>query len=338
MKPGERNIKNLAQKLGLSKATVSKALNGRSDVSPATRQKVMAAAKAMDYRPNRLARALAHGKSDMIGVILSHVRNAFFLEIVGAVNAEAASRGFRLTLDTSNGSVEVEREILRDYIDRRVEGIILVPALAHRGPDSNIRQAAGQVPLIILDNELPRKEVPFVGTDFRLGAYLAAQHLIELGHGCIGYLGGPAWAMGARQRLTGFKQAHTQAGLTVNVRWMSHGEFDEEEARERATQLLTMQPEVTAVVCANDQIGQGTLDAVRALGREVPRDVSIVSFAAGAFFTTLDQKPAAIGRAAAGVLFELMGGGRPQPRTIIAPTLVVRNSTAAPRTGRARLR
>lgn len=335
-KPGRAPaMTDVARLAGVSHQTVSRVLNGHPSVREQTRDRVRAAIAELGYRPNRAARALVTGRSQVLGVVT--LNSALFgpASMLAATSEAAAEAGFAVSVD-SVGTLDrlsIARSVER-LLDHGVAGIVLI-APVDTATEALDHISAG-IPLVTLDGD-PSQPDRLVTVDQVAGARDATRHLLDAGHGTVWHVAGPVRWFDSAGRRQGWEQALRDAGAEVPPLltaddWTAASGY-------RAGQLLARMPEVSAVFTANDHIALGLLRALSERGRRVPEDVSVVGFddvPEAAFLipplTTVRPDFHAVARAGlAVVLGELEGrahaGG---PRTI-PPRLVVRDSVAAPR-------
>jgi 5-deoxy-glucuronate isomerase len=333
-------IREVARRAGVSTATVSRILSGASTSRPATVAAVRAAAEALDYRPSSIARSLKTRMARTLGLIVTDVHDPFFPELVAAVEDAAWEHGLRIIL--CNGARDPRREA--DYLallqDGRVDGLIV--AAGHVTDAYAAQLAKSAVPVVIVNSERADLGVPTIGSDNRGGGRLAAEHLLGLGHTSIAVVTGPAERADAADRVQGALDALAEAGIgrdDVPVilgvgPGMGGGSVDE---------LLAQRPDITGLVCYNDVTAIEVIRALRAGGRRVPGQVSVVGFDdidAAAWveppLTTIVQQKAEMGRWAVRRLVESItgAGSAPSPvdQVVLPVSLCVRGSTGpAPR-------
>jgi len=312
----------------VAKSTISKALSKHPDINEKTRQRVLSAAERYQYHPSWIAQALTTKKTRLIGLIMHHPGSGFFIEIAGSVVAGAGGSGYRITLDFSGDNPETEREILLDYRRRQIEGVIIAPSL--KDSAAMLAASCGDMPYVIIDHYLQETKAPFIGSDFRKIGYLAARHLLELGHRRIAYLGGFSGYPASRARRAGFLMACREFGASIKTGWICHESFDAAVGEKQALMLLSKYPELTGMVCAGGTLAMGALRAARELGRDVPKDISIIGVSALGNISAVSQRPQEIGRLAVDTLFRRMSGGRVKPRQIVGIELDIRGTTAVP--------
>jgi LacI family transcriptional regulator len=343
-RPGDRppvTIRDVAARAGVSTATVSRVLSGVSKGRPPTRERVLAAAAALEYRPSGVARSLKLRATDTLGVIVTDILNPFFPELVRAIEDRAQELGYALLL--GNGAEDPAREAA--YLEllgsRRVDGVIIAAA----GITERHRRwlARPRLPTVLLNCEMDDGSLPAALSDNRTGGRLAGEHLLALGHRRIGLVTVSYPDPAATDRALGMRDALAAAGLDPDAVAVSAAQKQVAGGEQAVRDLLDRDPHLSAVACYNDVMAIGALRGVRASGRRVPRDVSVVGFddidlAAYAEppLTTVAQETAALGRWSVEHLVDRIRSdaeGRPSsaPAVLRLPCrLVVRQSTAAP--------
>jgi DNA-binding LacI/PurR family transcriptional regulator len=328
---------DVARLAGVSHQTVSRVINGHSNLRPATRLRVEEAIRQLGYRPNSAARALVTKRSATIGVIGS--KSGFWgpSSIHRAIQAAGREAGYFVS---SVNVHDLTRDAVSDAVDhlrdQRVEGIVLIAANDDAVEVARQQEGVG-IPVVVVEGSLDKARWT-VGVDQVAGAALATQHLLDLGHTEIVHVAGPMQWAEARGRLQGWQRAMTAAGLRppahVEGAWTAESGY-------LAGQVLAGRDDFTAIFAANDQMALGVLRALWEAGRSVPGDVSVVGFddiPEAEFLvpplTTVRQDFTAVGHRAIEILQTAIS--EPPPAAdlsarLIQPELVVRASTAPPR-------
>lgn len=324
---------DVARRAGVSRALVSLALRGSERVSESSRRAVLRAADDLGYRPNLIARNLASKRTRTIGLVVNDLHNPYFPGIADGIKRAAARLGYRLLLNSAFLDDGDEVAALDTFIDFRVDGIILAGS---RADFCEIERAARAVPVVVASRPAVTDVVDTVNNDDRLGATMAVEHLIGLGHRHICHIDGGTGA-GAAQRRDGYAATMRAHGLEPHV---ACGEFTEASGVLAAERLFASGRPCTAVFGGNDLSALGALDVIDGLGLRVPDDVSIVgydnTFVAAlrhVSLTSIDQNRERLGELAVEALIERIEGGRTTARhDVITPTLVVRDTTGPPPT------
>ncbi|NDL59889.1 LacI family DNA-binding transcriptional regulator [Phytoactinopolyspora mesophila] len=334
--------REIAQALGVSTATVSRALAGELGVSSEMAQRVRDTAASLGYRSNRAAKALRKQRADAIGLVISDVENPFFASVARAIEGVAAEHRHAVLLCNTDEDLDQESLYLDLMIGENVAGVIVAPSAQEIGPLEQLRSAG--IPTVTLDRKVAGDPFDAVLVDHRLGARELVAHLVDHGHRQIAAVMGTTAATPSLERLAGCREAIADAAsaqLTVIEGTMRQavgvqGTF---ELGERlAIETLSQRDRPSAVFCANGLISLGVLRAVRRLGLRVPEDIAVVGFDDQPFFDLLDppltvaaQPVEDLGRAAADLLFDrLADSGQDVRSVILPPTIHVRRSCGCP--------
>jgi LacI family transcriptional regulator len=324
-------IDDVAARSGVSTATVSRVLSGSVPARPETRERVLTAARELDYRPSGIARALKRRETRTLGLVITDITNPFYPQVVRAVEAAAHQRGYGIVLANGGDDPARELEHLDLLVERRVDGIVIASSRMTRRHAERLRSAA--VPVVLVNDTVPGSGLSTVTTAHRRGARMAAKHLVELGHRSIGHISAPAEHPAAGQRRQGVRDALRSAGLDEPLIAIGDGRVAGGASAAEALIAAGM----TGIVAYNDLTAIGALRALRRAGIGVPEEVSVVGFddidlAAWTDppLTTVRQPIGDLGRWAVNHLTDLLAGGRPGiGTTVLEPNLVVRGSTAS---------
>jgi len=327
---------DLAKELNLSTATISRALSRPEIVAPQTRTRVLDAVRRSGYQMNGIARSLRTQSTQTIGIIVSDICNPFFSAIVKAVEDVARTNGYTVLICNADEDGRNEEVAIRLFIERQVSGVIRCSA----GANPSLLEALQQksIPLIDLDRQSGPPNIDTVILNNALGASLGTRHLIELGHKRIAIVSGPLHLSNARDRLEGFRKTLRTARISIPRKYIEFGDFREASGYQAAERLLSLPFRPTAIFVANNEMMAGTLLAVRQRKLKVPRELSLVGFDDARWaryleppLTVVSQPAERMGQKAAQLLLTRLHG-RATPQTVVfEPELIVRRSSAEPK-------
>lgn len=326
-------IAQIASAAGVSTPTVSRVLNGRSDVAPGTRDRVERLLREQGYR--RRGRAVLP-RAGLLDLVFHDLDSPWALEIIRGVQDEARALGLGTVVSAVHPD-EADRGRWLDNVRRRAsDGAVMVTTTLDARLDAELAEL--DVPVVVVDPAgLPDLDVPTVGATNWAGGWSATEHVASLGHRVIGYVAGPQQMLCARARLAGHRAALDAAGLPPDSP-VEVGEFDYASGSRAADVLLERSERPTAVVAASDHLALGVVEAARRRGLRVPQDLSVVGFDdlpgsrwASPPLTTVRQPMAEMGRLAVRTIGRRLDGEAVDVmRVELATRLVVRQSTAAP--------
>ncbi|MBA8823618.1 LacI family transcriptional regulator [Saccharopolyspora lacisalsi] len=325
-------IHEVAVRAGVSVATASRALSGQRGVRAENRDRVLAAARELDYEPNAVAAALRSRVTHTIGMIVPRISNPFFATLVEAVEGRLQDGRRSLLLAGSHYDPEVERQQVRSLLDRRVDALVAVPCHQHHSTET-IGNAAERVPVTQLDLRVDGFHGDWVGVDNEAGVFQVVDHLAALGAHSLAFVGSHPSDSSAQARLDGYERAaarHAHHSGPVLL-----GDFSKEWGRQAAEKLMDSEGLPDAVVCGNDTIALGVLAALIERGVRVPEEVMVTGFddipyaeLSRPALTTVRQPQERLAAEAVRLLTSVMEGEqRPPQRIAVAPDLLVRGST-----------
>jgi LacI family transcriptional regulator len=334
-------MKDIARDLGVSVITVSKALRDHSDISDATRARVLKRVKELNYKPNYAARALVTGRSNMIGLIVPDLIHSFFSEVGNGLSGVLRKHGYNLVISSSDEDQEIENQMVDQLMARRVDCLVI--ASANWTQSSLKRITDANIPLVLLDRKIPGIDASFVGGDDELIGSMATEHLVEIGCRTIAHVGGSKVSP-ARGRLEGYKKTLAKHHMSPGPNYIAVGESLDHRAHETgyesATKLLKLNPRPDGIFCFSDPLAIGAIRAILESGLRIPEDVALIGCGNLHYdaylrvpLSSIDQQSFAIGERAAALAVETIEGGtengsKTKPRTILLPPkLVIRAST-----------
>ena len=335
-------LKDIARETGVHVSTVSRALtpNGRASLTEEVVAKVRETAARMGYRPNRLASGLRTNRTMSVGVMIPDITNSLFPPIVRGVESVLEPEGYASILVNTDSDPAREARLYDVLRERGVDGVVNA-AVERRDPAAV--KLFEEVPVVTVNRKVEGTAIPSVVSDDVGGVTAMVQYLHAAGHRQIGHIAGPATASTGVVRRGAFEDAMRDLGETAPARLIADSRaYNEAEGERCADELLERCPAVTALLCANDRLAIGALDALRARGLDCPGDISVTGFNDIPFLdlippglTTVQILQFEIGRTAAEILLKMMKGpDRPMPTTTILPVSIVeRGSVARPRDG-----
>ncbi|MFN2109533.1 MAG: LacI family DNA-binding transcriptional regulator [Anaerolineae bacterium] len=269
-------IQDVAEAAGVSRQTVSRAINNRGEIRPETRAEILRIATEMDYRPSSIARGLATQRTGTLGLIVPDVANPFFAEVALGAEHEAYAAGYNVFLCNTNEDPEREIAVLRSLEDKRVDGVILCSS---RIEDDTLRESLSHHTCVVLVNRrLNGDDFGCVIIDDEKGGHDITWHLLNTEHRAIGFLSGPPASRSGQKRMMGYRTAMTEAGIAYDPEWMQPCSPSVEGGHEVAKALLKNHPEITALFCYNDLVAIGALQASQDLELAIPDALAIVGF------------------------------------------------------------
>jgi DNA-binding LacI/PurR family transcriptional regulator len=337
MKPP--TVKEVAQQAGVSVATVSRVLNGSTAVDGELRQRVMAAAEQLRYRPNRLARNLRTKSTKTIAIVVPDIENPFFVSVTRGLEEVAFREGYTVLVCNTDDDPQRESVYLQVLLDEAVAGIDVCATDERRSSAQVLKIMEQGVAMVGLDRRLENAPVDGVLSDNFGGTRTAVAYLIEQGHRRIGLIAGPPKYAPARERRMGYEQALLDHGIAVDPALIKVTNFKGPEAAVATEELFTAGDPPTALFLSSGNVAIGSLRALHRLGLQVPADVSLIVFDdlewADAYnppLTVVSQNTRQLGGLAGDLLLRrIRGGTEPPQERHLATQLIVRGSVTRPR-------
>jgi DNA-binding LacI/PurR family transcriptional regulator len=333
------SIKDIAREANVSFSTVSRALQNSPLISRPTAERIQKIARESGYRASAVARGLVTRRTRTIGVVVTSIADPFVSEVVDGIEECCNDHGYSVILANSNADPDRERNVVQAFYERRVDGIVVtssrvgalyIPLLSEM-----------RVPIVLVNNQHPGEFVHSVMIENVQASREATNHLIQLGHRRIAYLGDRFGHQSDTERFSGYRQALDSSALPFVPELVVHGDGKSEKAIAAAELLLRLPEPPTAVFCYNDMTALGVLRALRARKLRVPDDISVVGFDdlfiasyTDPPLTTVHQPRRRMGVLAMESLLRLMRGEDPSPAITVTAALVVRESSGPPRKDR----
>jgi DNA-binding LacI/PurR family transcriptional regulator len=327
-------IKDVARRAGVSTATVSRVLAGKTIVGQELRERVLAAAEEMDYQPSRVARSLRVQRSQIIGLIISDIQNPFFTALVRAVEDVAYQNDYGVFLCNSDEDVQKERFYVELLHAEKVAGVVISATQEEGNPSRTLVDAS--IPVVAVDRRMKDLDVDTVVIDNLGAARETVSHLISDGHRRIGVVVGPSVTTTGRERLEGYVRALKEHGLRVEPQLVRMGLPKAEFGYRSTGELLALSEPPSAIFTGNNLLTSGALRAIRERGLRIPSDIGLAAFdeldwmsLVQPGLTVVAQPTYELGQTAAELLMERIEDRTlPARESVLEPTLVIRQSCA----------
>lgn len=329
-------IKEVAKRARVSTSTVSHVINKTRNVSPELRARVLRAIKQLGYRPNALARGLRRSETRTLGLLVPDNSNPFFSEVAKGVEDAGFRHGYSVILCNAGDDLEKELAYVDALISKRVDGVVFIAATLSNHHIQPLIES--DVPVVIVDRELPGIEADVVLSDNYRGGYQAARYLIELGHRRIACITGPSNLSSSAARVSGYRAALEENGLSVDEALIVRGDFHYQGGIDGVKTLMRLPEFPTAIFACNDLMAIGALRSLHRQNLRVPKDVSIIGFddiAQASFvspsLSTIAQLKYEIGQIVVKMLVDRISDRGPdqKKRIILETELVIRESAAS---------
>ncbi len=331
-------MKDIARDLGVSAMTISRVLRNRPDVGEATRKRVFARVRELDYRPNCVARSLSTGRSYLVGLVVPSLYHTFFAGIAKSLSDALEIADYSLVLASSDEDPDVEEETIEQLLPHRLDTLLIASCRSSVNPFLRIQSQ--RTPYVLIDRDLPGLSANFVGTDDEAAGLLATRHLIEIGCTRIAHIRGPEISTG-NGRLEGYKRALALAGMRIRDDYIvtvskADGDTTRECGAQAARQLLLLYPRPDGIFCFNDLLAIGAMHGLLNNKLRIPEDVALIGCGNLHYDDTLlvplssiDLRASQIASEAARITLESLNSTVPRKpeRVVLKPGLVVRQST-----------
>ena len=339
-RPRGATLEEVARLAGVSRATVSRVVNGSPRVSGDVRRNVQTAVEQLGYVPNRAARSLVTRRSGSIAVVITEptgrlFSDPFFPRLLRGVSTTLSARDIQVVLLMPETVSDSQRT--SDYLSAgHVDGALLVSL--HGDDPLPGRITAARIPTVVVGRPLRDSAVSYVDVDNRGGARSAVEHLLTNGRRAIAHIGGPLDMVAATDRLAGFRDALTEAGITPDRTLEATADFTQQGGAAAMERLLAARPDLDAVFAASDLMAAGAMSVLDAAGRRVPGDVAVVGYDDSPVaatsrppLTSVRQPIEEMGQETARLLIDLVEGADRAPRRVILATQLIRRASSAGR-------
>lgn len=332
---GSSTIREVAKKAGVSIATVSRVFSGGARVTDDVTRRVREAAASMNYRPNRVARNLRVRQTRTVGVIIPDIENPFYTSVIGGIEEVLQASEYSLLLANSNENLKREQANVRTFQGEGVAGVIFTPT----GPDTAIyaQLLEASIPLVAISRVPENLRIDTVSVANRAGARSAIAHLLRLGHHRIGLISGPPWITTAKERMQGYEEGLSEAGIAPERGLIQFADFRQRGGYEAMCELLRLKPLPTAVFVGSNLMTLGALQAIHERKIRIPAELAVVGFddlpwavSLNPPLTAVAQPAYQVGVTAARLLLDRLRDPRRPPRNVVLETsLTIRSSCGA---------
>lgn len=333
------SIKDIAKSLGVSTATVSKALNNKAGVSREMRVKVLEKARELGYVVNSLARGMKISKTFTIGVLVSDIKNPYFSEVISSIERILYARKYNLIICNVGENPIKEREYLELLVSKKVDGIIAAPSGESQENLSLYKKLIRHgMKLVLFDRIVDSIQTDTVVVDNKSATYEAVKYLTKFGHRKIGAVYGIEKSYTGSERLKGFLEAVKDFNIECHADWVKSGEFNEDKSYKCALEILKKEDRPSAIVAMNNFTTLGLMRAVKKLKIKAPEELSIIGFDDAEWMkicspaiTTVVQPTDVIGMTAATLLLDSIENDLPtSPHHVVLKTVLLERESVAP--------
>ena len=326
-------IKDIAEALGVSISTVSRAINGKKGVGEELRKKILDYVNEKNYRPNQVAQSLSGNPMKIIGMVLGDIRNPFYTELVFKIQKLLNERGYMVVCLNSEYNVEREAEHLKMMGQFNFAGLILITVQSEK--IKSIMDSMN-MPKVLVNRILPDYNGDSVLIDNFQAGYAAVIHLLDLGHNHIGFIRGPELSSASSLRFDGFVKALSNYNIEIDQRFIYDSSLKIEDGRKAAKSFIEAEKDrPTAIIAVNDLTAIGFIDECKKNGLGIPQDVSVLSFdntwvaaLEGINLTSMSQNVEEMSKQTVRLLLKQIKGDTDHPERVIIPHhLILRGST-----------
>lgn len=270
------NIRKISELAGVSVATVSRVLNHPETVSEETRDRIIKIMEEINYVPNSIARSLSTNRTSTIGLIIPNILNPLYPSIAKGVEDIFFKKGYNILLSNTENDAKREKDSIEMLLSKKVDGLIICSSTLKRTElDIILKQ---KVPLVLVGDYIEDSDISIVYTDYKLGGYLATNHLIKTGCKIIAHIRGPMNNKSSMQKLEGYKKALLEAGIEYDEEYIIEGNDQIDGGQLAIKKMIKKKGKPDGIFVANDLMALGAIEAIKVLGYKVPEDIAIVGF------------------------------------------------------------
>ncbi|MEM9361667.1 MAG: LacI family DNA-binding transcriptional regulator [Bacteroidota bacterium] len=327
-------IKEIAKITGLSLATVSRVFNDSSLVSPKTREKVLKAAKEIDYRPNMMAAALRSGKSKIIGVIVPEVNNSFFSDIINGIERVVSDSGFNIIISQTHEQQEKENAALNSFLKLNVDGVLMSISKETKDHTHIQKVIDSQTPIVFFDRRPKLELINTVLLNNYLGAYIATEHLINMNCEKLLHIAGSSDVSIFEERKNGFLAAVQKHKTPAMVHHLQDSKTQTKENLKNLKNLFEEHPTIDGIFAYGDEMAIHLLNLLSTLKVNIPKKVKLIGFGNANFsgltqpsLSSIDQESSLMGELSANLLLQNLKKKTKPTSKILSPKLIKREST-----------
>jgi DNA-binding LacI/PurR family transcriptional regulator len=332
----EYTIKDIARFANVSRATVSRALNGEKYIKPETYNHIMEICKEKNYFPNAIARKLKSRNTKTLGVIIPDIGTVYFSSFVRHFEKLAHIHGYQVFISSSFYDYHLERKIIHSFMENRVEGIVI--SSVGEQSAATLLPFVSLIPIVFIGDNITLNTVSYVSSDSKMGTSRATEYLVELGHRRFAFVGGHRTRISHQLRIAGFESALHNRGISDYILFHTNNGTDIVHGYETGSAYFKQNTRATAIVAISSLFALGFIQAATEHGLRAPDDYSIIGFDDNRFaalpqiaLSTISQSEEQIVRSAFDILMRQINAGDTEPvHTIIEPTLIIRNSCGIP--------
>lgn len=330
-------IKDIAEKSGVSLATVSRVINNSGYVKQETREVIMKTIRDLDYTPNAVARSLSKSETNIIGVVVPDINNPFFGEVIKAISATADRENLNIILYDTDENINKEFKALKLLKEQRIQGVIITPTADNNEFNSehlSMLESMG-IPIVLIDRDVKYSNFDGVFIDNIKGAYEGTEALIKAGHKKIAIISGPLTSKPGRDRFRGYEKAMIMNRVAVDSKYVFYGDFKLDSGYNITKEILKMKDRPTAIFVCNNMMNLGCIKALYEKGMKIPEDIALVGFdelellnVLGLKVSVISRPTAEMGRVAMNILIDKLKNKNSNQikRIILSPELIIRGS------------